>query len=212
MVDDGRHSGARIMKGQDILILLKLAVLEPSPDRPLAVHEQGASYAGGHPPTSMRGLEAALGVSKSEISKSLNRSRFSGLLLRKLSGDGEWVNRPALVDFLIHGLKYVFPVRPGPVVRGMPTAVDAPVFEHVLSRASGLALVWPESNASQQGEAIEPIYPSVPFAAHQDPALYDLLAIADSLRLGKARERKMAAELLRQRLNRSPCAANRALA
>ncbi len=190
------------MKGQDILILLKLALLEDEPAPASALGEKGASHyrESSHPPASVRGLEASLGISKSEISKSLQRSRFAGLLVPELAGDREMVNRPALIEFLIHGLRYVFPVRPGSVASGIPTAVDAPVFDHLLLRAGGMQLVWPESNASHQGESVQPIYPSVPFAADQDQALYDLLALADSLRLGRARERKIAADQLRQRL------------
>ena len=30
----------------------------------------------------------------------------------------------ALIEFLVHGLRYVFPVAPGPLVRGLPYAIS----------------------------------------------------------------------------------------
>lgn len=207
------------MKGQDILILLKLARLDSAlavPDG--AVREKPASgylasdspdhhedhAESAHPPASVRGLESSLGISKSEVSKSLKRSLESGLLLPALSGKGRRVNRPALSEFLIHGIRYVFPARPGPLVSGLPTAVDAPVFDKILSRGGGLPSVWPDPNSKVLGEAINPLYPSAPAAARRDRGLYDLLALIDSLRLGQARERNCAADLLQQRLIASP--------
>jgi hypothetical protein len=41
-----------------------------------------------------------------------------------------------------------------------------------------------------------PLHPSVPFAAMQDAKLYELLALFDALRVGKARERGMALDRL----------------
>lgn len=51
-----------------------------------------------------------------------------------------------------------------------------------------------------QGVAVKPLYPSVPHAARRDAALYDLLALVDALRLGRARERAMAEKELGPRL------------
>jgi hypothetical protein len=45
-----------------------------------------------------------------------------------------------------------------------------------------------------------PLYESVPEAALEDPQFYELLALFDALRAGQARERKLAAELLGERL------------
>ena len=46
-----------------------------------------------------------------------------------------------------------------------------------------------------------PLYASAPKAATDDSALYELLAIVDALRLGGARERSVAADILRKRLS-----------
>jgi hypothetical protein len=63
-----------------------------------------------------------------------------------------------------------------------------------------LAPVWADDEGSVRGESIEPLYPSAPRAAREDPKLYELLALVDALRIGRARERKLAEALLRQRL------------
>jgi hypothetical protein len=52
-----------------------------------------------------------------------------------------------------------------------------------------------------QGAAVQPLDSSVPGAARRDPALYDLLALVDALRIGRARERSLAEKEITQRLN-----------
>jgi len=52
-----------------------------------------------------------------------------------------------------------------------------------------------------KGYAIEPLYSSVTVAVKSDPVLYELLALVDALRMGRARERKLAEEELKHRLN-----------
>ena len=57
------------------------------------------------------------------------------------------------------------------------------------------------SDGQVQGAAVQPLYSSVPGAARRDPALYDLLALVDALRIGRARERSLAEKEITQRLN-----------
>jgi len=45
-----------------------------------------------------------------------------------------------------------------------------------------------------------PLYPSVPEAANKDEKLYELLALADALRVGRAREKELAIVELKKRL------------
>ena len=52
-----------------------------------------------------------------------------------------------------------------------------------------------------RGLAFAPLYPSVPAAALQDSRLYELLALVDAIRDGRARERKFAAKELESRLD-----------
>ena len=106
-------------------------------------------------PTSQSGLADALQLSQSEISKSMARSRFAGLLF----GKDNQVMRQAFIDFLIHGLRYVFPQQPGPVVRGMPTAHSAPPLNEQIQ--SDEPYVWPSHLGTVRGHSIVPLYPKV---------------------------------------------------
>jgi hypothetical protein len=72
--------------------------------------------------------------------------------------------------------------------------------------------VWPDSDGTRQGAAVEPLYRSVPIAAKNDPALYDLLALVDALRIGRARERKFAEQELERRLSHEPAASSGSVA
>ena len=48
-----------------------------------------------------------------------------------------------------------------------------------------------------EGEALEPLYKTAAKAAQRDPKLYECLALIDAIRSGRARERKLAEQHLR---------------
>lgn len=100
-----------------------------------------------------------------------------------------------LAEFALHGAKYAFPAVKLPLVVGVPTSHSAPAFAGVFAPGS-TDFVWPHPNGSVRGVGVEPLHPSVPFAAMQDAKLYEMLALFDALRVGKARERGMALERL----------------
>lgn len=100
-----------------------------------------------------------------------------------------------LAEFAVHGAKYAFPAVKLPLVVGVPTSHSAPAFAGVFAPGS-TDFVWPHPNGSMRGVGVEPLHPSVPFAAMQDAKLYEMLALFDALRVGKARERGMALERL----------------
>jgi len=108
----------------------------------------------------------------------------------------------ALRNFLLHGVPYAFPARQKESTRGMPTAWAAPALSAKISSSEQPPPVWPDPDGTVQGTAVEPLYPSVPGAARRNPALYDLLALVDALRIGRARERKIAQMELSNHLNR----------
>jgi hypothetical protein len=105
------------------------------------------------------------------------------------------VHAQALAEFTLHGAKYTFPGLRLPLAVGVPTSHSAPAFAGVFAPGS-TDFVWPHPNGSVRGVGVEPLHPSVPFAAMQDEKLYELLALFDALRVGKARERNMATERL----------------
>ena len=100
-----------------------------------------------------------------------------------------------LAEFALHGAKYAFPAVTLPPVLGVPTSHSAPAFAGVFAPGS-TDFVWPHPNGSVRGVGVEPLHPSVPFAATQDVRLYEMLALFDALRVGRARERGMALERL----------------
>jgi hypothetical protein len=51
--------------------------------------------------------------------------------------------------------------------------------------------------------AFSPLYKAAPTAARKDPKLYELLALVDAVRGGRARERTTAVRLLEKRLQAS---------
>jgi len=139
-----------------------------------------------------------------------------------------------LLEFLEHGIRYVFISRRGEITRGIPTAHSAPPLSNLLMQGPGpLArmyadlesqrtgqkeeggpnpypslqqmfadppLVWPHPEGEVRGESIEPLYPSAVDAARRDSRLYECLALVDALRIGRAREKKLAIDQLTARL------------
>lgn len=105
------------------------------------------------------------------------------------------VHAQALAEFTLHGAKYAFPGVRLPLAVGVPTSHSAPAFAGVFAPGS-TDFVWPHPNGSVRGIGVEPLHPAVPFAAMQDAKLYEMLALFDALRVGKARERNMAMERL----------------
>ena len=65
-----------------------------------------------------------------------------------------------------------------------------------MSPTADLPPVWPYKDGSVRGEALHPIYPSVPDAALRNPALHELLALFDAIRGGSFRERALAIKML----------------
>lgn len=100
-----------------------------------------------------------------------------------------------LAEFALHGAKYAFPAVQLPLAVGVPTSHSAPAFAGVFAPGS-TDFVWPHPNGSVRGVGVEPLHPSVPFAAMQDARLYEMLALFDALRVGKARERGIALKRL----------------
>ena len=137
-------------------------------------------------------LSESLFISSSEISESLNRS----MIARLISPDKKKVFKNALIRFIENGLAFVFPVEPGAVERGIPTAHSAPILkEQFLSEEN---YVWPYPNGKVRGQSIVPLYQNQVMAVLNDEKLYNMLALVDSIRVGKVRESQKAVGLLRQ--------------
>ncbi|MDX2267865.1 MAG: hypothetical protein NW208_07155 [Bryobacter sp.] len=142
-----------------------------------------------------------LGMSTSEVHASVKRAQVSGLLHGPAMG--EKPNLAALEEFLLHGLKYVFPAERGEWTRGVPTSYTAPPLMDLVTTAEEPMIVWPSATGEVRGVAFAPLHPNAPEAAQKDKALHELLAITDALRDGRIRERKIAESELRRLLKAS---------
>lgn len=163
------------MKPQDVVVLLKVIALNEDHWQQLPVAH-------------------SLKMSQSEVSQSVARSKYAGLLDSK----GKKVMRQGLYDFLLYGLGVVFPAKPGAVVRGVPTAHSTAPLNREIS--SDEDYVWPYAKGIVRGHGITPLYATVPQAAIEDKQLHALLALADALRVGKAREKNIAVQELKDRI------------
>jgi len=169
------------LKPQDVLVLAKLVT------RP------------GRRPT-MAQLAAELGLSASQVHASLKRLQTSRLVASPTEGGRPLVH--AVEEFLIYGLKYVFPAQRGEITRGIPTAHAAPPLNQHFALGADLPPVWPDPEGEVRGTSLEPLHKMVPVAVRKDPALYELLALIEALRDGRARERQLAERELTTRLRR----------
>lgn len=188
------------LKPQDVVVLIRLGLDRDSK-------------------TTLAGLGAQLGISASEVHGAMNRAAAATLL----DFNQRRPRTTQLLEFLEHGIRYVFISRRGEITRGVPTAFSAPplsdllsrplhAFDNILTRAAANAagaptvtpppipLVWPHPEGAVRGESFEPLYPSAVDAARRDGKLYECLALIDALRIGRAREKNLAIDLLAERL------------
>lgn len=162
-----------MLKPQDIVVLLKVHSL----------HTDEWTYST---------LASSVGMSASEVHAALKRCT----LCRLYDAENRQVFKHALLEFVIHGLKYVFPGHPGPLSRGLPTAHSAEPLKSLLVVDPSDAYVWPDPTGEVRGQAIEPLYRSVPIAAKNDRELYVLLSLIDAIRVGRVREQRLAQQEL----------------
>lgn len=164
------------MRPQDIVVLLKIIAFM-------------------HDDWQYRDLATSLKISLSEVSEALNRCKIAGLIDSKKRK----INSNSLKEFLFFGLKYVFPAELGPIVKGIPTAHSAsPIKEHISSGSD--VYVWSSAKGTHRGQAIEPLFKSIPQIVQEDKFFYELLVIVDTIRVGKVREINIAKEELEKRL------------
>src|SRR5690606_7440347 len=126
--------------------------------------------------------------SKTEVNASINRSLASGIAARDRDTGRAKPSRRSLQNFIVHGLKFVFPAKPGAMQRGIPTAFAAPVLKTALISAGSYIYVWPYASGRDMGQSVTPLFKSVPEAVQKDDRLYEYLALADAIRLGNQRE------------------------
>jgi len=165
---------AKEMKPQDILVLAKIVSM-------------------GENPWKGRDLATELCISEAEISESLNRSKYA----RLLDFSKRKVNVAAFLEFLEHGIRYVYPATIKGSQRGFLTAFSAaPLRKKITSQTT---TVWASENGTAFGESIEPLYPAVVLAIQKDKTLYELMSLIEAIRIGRVREINLAKNELKTR-------------
>lgn len=149
---------------------------------------------------SVRSLADSTGISKSQVNLALQRCFDVGLAKRDRIADVPRTNTRALTEFIVYGLRYVFPAKLGTVTRGIATSLGAPVLEGKLMTTGELIPVWSDAQGNTKGQAVEPLFKSATYAVRRDPELYALLALVDAIRIGQPRERKIAIDMLQEHL------------
>ncbi|MGH7627873.1 MAG: hypothetical protein ACREOF_00470 [Gemmatimonadales bacterium] len=139
-------------------------------------------------------LADAVGLSLSQVHAAVKRL----ILARLVAPDERRVAVSTFVDFLVAGVPYAFPAGLGPETRGVPTAHSAQPLAADFSSQG--AVVWPSARGTARGQSLTPLYPQAIRLPASNPPLYELLTLVDALRVGRARERQPAKELLRKRI------------
>ena len=113
-----------ILKPQDVVVLLKLVAIGPEP-------------------WNFQRLAVELSISQSEVHAGVRRAVAARLMSDASTATGKPV-RGALLEFLLHGVKYAYPPEHGALTRGVPTGYAAPPLNKVIANSSdpppGLAL------------------------------------------------------------------------
>ena len=172
-----------MLKPQDIYVLLKLA----------AIGGRQWSYAD---------LAVELEMSPSQLHASVKRALEAQLAVKQ--GERITPHYRNLEEFLVHGLKHVFWAKPGDMTRGMPTSSSALPLCNMFAALSSEEPppVWPDPEGEVRGMAFAPLYKQAPKASRKDQKFYELLTLVDAIRSGRAREREVAIEELRMRLEK----------
>jgi hypothetical protein len=168
---------AMVLKPQDIVVLLKL----------VAINASDWSY---------NSLANDLAMSPAEVHAGIKRCALARLFDQQRNAP----IRSALLEFLVHGVKYVFLPDRGALTRGIPTGYAAPPLNSLIVQTNEPSPVWPSPEGTIRGYEFSPLYKSVPKAVTKDSVLYELLALVDAIRDGRARERDLAVKELTKRL------------
>lgn len=167
------------LKPQDIVVVLKLLTYREK--RPQLTQ-----------------IATELELSPSQIHLSLRRLEAARLI--HSTALNHVPNLRALREFLVHGVKYAFPPERGEMTRGVPTAYAASPLRELVQAGNEPPPVWPWSEGLERGTSFQPFYPNMPAAALRDSKLYEMLALVDAIRDGRARERRIAEQELIRRM------------
>lgn len=165
------------LKPQDIVVAVKLLVL-PYTNSKWSFHTLGKSLGMGH-------NQAHLAY-KRLVMCDLVTNEFRRPIKKNL------------LEFCVSGIRYVFPPKWLGKQNGIPTSISGPrLKEKILSDEN---IVWPAKRYKQAmpGQGLAPLHASVVIAATSDPKCYEILSVIEALRSGRARERTMATDSIKE--------------
>jgi len=143
-------------------------------------------------------------MSLSEINGAIKRAISSGLMIGSDLRNQVPQSVPyALQEFIIHGVRYSFPIEKGTRTRGVPTGLVGAKLENAFANGEENDIpVWPYPQGKVRGIGIKPLFRSLPDAVEKEEnqELYILLALVDMVREGRARERNLASGVLSKKL------------
>ena len=148
---------------------------------------------------SVRSLAAELELPQAAIQRSLARLGETPVYDRRRRR----VNRTAAEELLTRAVPYIAPGKLGALTRGVPTAWAAPPLTEQIA-SNELPPVWPDPRGRTRGLEVAPLHDAALAVARSDPWLYEMLSLVDGVRIGDARVRGVAADLLQARLSEVP--------
>lgn len=163
-----------MLTGSDVLVLLRLAARPGS--------------------WTFRGLGEELGMDPASLHRGVGRLRDTHLI-----DDERQINRKNAEEFLIHAVRYLLPASLGASSRGLATAWGASPLRSLVG-GNDDAPVWPDAHGASRGPSLEPIVEAAARLSKSDPALGEWLALVDAIRVGRARERKLASSEIAKRI------------
>lgn len=119
-----------------------------------------------------------LAITPAELECSLERLTNFGIIDRS-SGK---IHFSEFKYFILYNIQHMFPVKPGPIVRGVSTGVKSAHF-FIPGIPYVSAYVWPSSDGAFSGFEVNPLSPNCRFAVMNDPHLKRLMAITETMRL-----------------------------
>ena len=180
MADLSLMKGAAMdrLQPSDLLVVLELIALE------------NAS-------ASVRHVASELDIPASTVGEAFRRLASAGILRPAEGEKGRAINKLALRDCIIHGVRWIAPAKIGRVARGVPTAhATPPISNRVLSDQEALVIAC--RNGALRGRSVSPIHSKVPRACLRNERMHQLVALVDVFRVGRARDREVATKELNQ--------------
>lgn len=148
-----------------------------------------------HPgPWTFRSVGRDMGMDIAALHRSVGRLKGA-----KLLDSNRQPNRANVEEFLLHGVSYVIPGNLGAEGRGIPTAWGVEPLRDALA-GNGPSPVWPSPAGTSRGPVLEPVSEAAVALASSHPEMSQWLGLVDAIRVGRARERELAASELRRRI------------